>query len=128
MSKKQMLGWGVCGAMALACLSLFMDFAEFYGLVSMNAFDLMEASAEFDGGYGAIVAVIATFGGLALALIGNIKGTGFGLAKLCSIVSVIFMFLFFSDGMDYAASGFWIFMIAHVAAFVLSIKADGAME
>lgn len=128
MTKRKMLGWGACGAAAVAFLSFFMDFAEFYGVMSMTGFDLLEFSSDFDDGIYMIIALIATGVGLVAGLISNSKDGNFSLPMLCSIVSVICMWLFFSEGMDYAAGGFWIFMIAHVASAVLSVMASNADE
>lgn len=124
MTKKKLLGWCVCGAMAAAFLSFFMDFFS-YSIVGMSGFELMELASEYDEGMYMIISMVATVAGLVLALISNSKEGSFGLPMVCSIVSIICMGVFFSDGgMEYAGSGFWVFMLAHIAAVVLSVMAN----
>lgn len=135
MTKKEKLGWGICGALALAVLSFFMDYMSYsgYGIsVGVSGFEVLESAIDYMEGsaFMMIIAAIATVAALVIAVMGNLKGNIGLLPAVLSVVSVICMFVVFNEdgAMEVVASGFWLFMLAHAACVVLSFLAKNANE
>ena len=133
MTKKEKLGWGICGALAVAVLSFFMDYMSYsgYGMsMGVSGFKVLEAAFEYMEGPAMmiIIAAIATFVALVVAFMG--KSNISMLPAVLSAVSVICMFMAFNEdgAMEVAGGGFWLFMLAHVACVVLSFMAKNADE
>lgn len=137
MTKRQMFGWGVCGSLAVAVMSFFMDYMSMsgYGIsIGISGMEMLEAAFDYMEGSAVmiIIAALATVVALVIAVMSNLKGVGAisMLPMVLSVVSAICMFMAFTedDAMEYAGTGFWLFMIAHIAAIVLSFMAKKADE
>lgn len=135
MTKKEKLGWGVCGALGIAVLSFFMDYMSYsgYGMsVGVTGFDVLESALDYMEGnaFMMIIAAVATVAALGIAVMGNLKGNVGLIPAVLSVVSAICMFMVFSEdgAMDYVAMGFWLFMLGHAASVVLSFMAKNANE
>lgn len=138
MTKKEKLGWGVCGSLGVAVLSFFMNYIavyEFDTAETLSGFKMLEATLDYfeymnDNFVLLIVAAIATFAALIIAFMGNRKGNIGLLPAVLSVVSVICMFILFNENnmMEVAGSGFWVFMLAHAACVVLSFMAKNTND
>ena len=149
MTKKDKLGWGACGALVVAFLSLFMNYLSVFDY-GISGFKLLGAVMEYifvDGfsGLWMVLAVAATAGALITAWMDKSTDGNFSISVMFSIASVIFMLCFYFFGlsdmlgvnipginmrdilavnmMDFAGTGLWVFVIAHLVAAVLGFEA-----
>lgn len=120
--KNKVVGAFICIAVIAALLSIFAPFvavSSYYYSESLTGIEILEmAMEEGDEGF-PMVAMAATGLGLLFTWVSMRDGSRYGLSMLCSIVAGGSMWIYFSEGMDYVTSGFWIFMVSHVVAVVL---------
>lgn len=120
--RNKAIGVFICIAMVAAFLSLMVPYiatSSYYHFDSLTGIQVLEMAMEEGEAEFPTVALAATALSLFYAGLSWCNGSRHGFSMVCSAVAGSCMWIFFSESMDYVTSGFWIFLICHVATVVV---------
>ena len=116
----QLVALAAFAAAILGIIGFFMPMFSFFGF-EFNGLDLIDEMG--DENIGIIIGVIGAGVAVLFGLMGMSSRLTLGIAAVGAIVAACAVFYTFNDQemLDYADTGFWLFVIGEGACFVLSL-------